>query len=324
MARGGAGLDYTEAAIDQGACDRESSQRFHQRTGAVGDPRPFVRLLLDLRHMRVEAHPHRVFEREGLERAHALQGLLQRLENLRAAGKLVVRDRLDAADHLAQDQHCRRHDDDAEERHDGILHSHDRGEADERQQIAANRGNEQVQHLACCGGPGREPGHELGAVAVGKEADVMLQQLGEHPPLIVGDDSIADACQRECLSIGRHRLDHEDHGGYQGEDDDSGEVLVHIGLVDHVANQIGAEGGAGGGNAHQAKRERIATPLAGRLFQEQAPDQAGRTVGIREQALKVRFEHTHPVARQLEPRRPRAPFLPRRQRFSSGIGPIAG
>ena len=40
----------------------------------------------------------------------------------------------------------------------------------------------------------------------------------------------------------------------QGEDDDAREVLVHVGLVDHVADQIGAERGAGGGNAHQAER----------------------------------------------------------------------
>ena len=158
-----------------------------------------------------------------------------------------------------------------------------------------------------------------------KKPMLCCSNLREHPPLIVGDDPVADARQRERLSIGRHRLDHEDHGGDEGEDDDPGEVLVDVGLIDHVADQIGAERGAGCGNPHQAERERIAPPLAGRLLHQEPPDQAGRAAGVRKQPLEIRFEHTHPVARRhWSPRRGRAPFLPRRQRFSSGIGPLPG
>ena len=153
-------------------------------------------------------------------------------------------------------------------------------------------------------------GHELGAVAVGKETDVVLQQPGEHLALIVGDDAVADACERERLSIGGQRLDHEDHGGHESEDDDAGQVLVNIGLIDHVADQIGAERGAGAAIAHQAECERIAPPLARRLLRRAAAGPGGRAVGVRKQPLKIRFMHTHPVARPLEPRRQPRPSCP--------------
>ena len=126
----------------------------------------------------------------------------------------------------------------------------------------------------------------------------MLQQLGEHPPLIVGNDPVADAGQRERLPIGRHCLDHEDHGGDDGEDDDPGEVLVDIGLIDHVADQIGTERRAGCGDPHEAERERVAAPLPRRLFHQEPPDQAGRAAGVGKHPLEIRSKHTPPVARR--------------------------
>ena len=145
--------------------------------------------------------------------------------------------------------------------------------------------------MARRGGAGGEPGHELGAVAVSKETDVMLKQLCEHPSLIIGDDSVADARERDGLPIGGHSLDHEDHGGHESEHDDARKVLVDVGLIDHVADQIGAERGARRGNRHQGECERIASPLAGGLLQQQSPHQSGRAFRVREQSLKVRFEH---------------------------------
>ena len=74
--------------------------------------------------------------------------------------------------------------------------------SDQREQIAADRRDEEVEHLARGGGAGGQPRHEFRAVAVGEEADVVLQQPREHPPLVVGDDAVADARQRERLPIG--------------------------------------------------------------------------------------------------------------------------
>ena len=131
LARGRAGLDHTETAVDQCAGDRESAKRLHQRARTVGDARPFVRFVLEVANTSVEAGAHVLFQRERLDDAHALQALLQRFQNARAAGELIMRNHLDAADHLAQNQHRRRHHDDAEHGQHGILHGHDRGKADE-------------------------------------------------------------------------------------------------------------------------------------------------------------------------------------------------
>ena len=114
-----------------------------------------------------------------------MQGLLQRFENARAARELMIRNRLDAADHLAQDQHRRRHNDDAQRREHRVLHRHHRQQPNERKQIATEGSDEQVEHLARRRGSGVESRHELRAVAVGKKTDVMLQQSGKHLPLIV-------------------------------------------------------------------------------------------------------------------------------------------
>ena len=105
--------------------------------------------------------------------------------------------------------------------------------------------------MARRGGAGGEPRHELGAVALREEADVLLQQGREHAALVFGDDAVADPRQDQRAAVGRHRLDHEDHGGHEGENDDPVEVLVDVGRVDHVADQIGAERGADGGNAQR-------------------------------------------------------------------------
>ncbi len=127
LAGRGAGFDHPEAAVDQRARDREAAECLHQRARAVGDARPFVRFSLELGDVRVEARAHAVLERIGLDDTDPLHGLLHRLQNARIAGELLVRDRFDAFDQLAQDQHRRRHHGDAEQRHDGVLHRHDGG-----------------------------------------------------------------------------------------------------------------------------------------------------------------------------------------------------
>src|SRR5262249_33403277 len=130
-----------------------------------------------------------------------------------------------------------------------------------------------------------------------KNPNIMREQLREPLPLIVGDDPVADPREHDRLSIGGHSLDHENHGGHEGEDDDAGKVLVDVGLIDHVADQIGAERGARRGNSHQAECERIASPLAARLLPEQPWDKSAGAIGVREQSLKIRVEHARSVAR---------------------------
>src|SRR3989442_11003935 len=95
----------------------------------------------------------------------------------------------------------------------------------------------------------------------------MLKQLCEHPSLIIGDDSVADARERDGLPIGGHSLDHEDHGGHESEPDYAPKALVEVGLIDNVPDQISAEGSSPHGHPHHGEVQRIAPPLSGGLLQ---------------------------------------------------------
>ncbi len=92
----------------------------------------------------------------------------------------------------------------AGDRHDRVLDHHHDGQADQRHQIAADGGDEKIDHLTDGGRAGGEPGNEFGRVSVGEEADVLLQELVEHAPLVVGDDAVADPGEHD----GRNRRSH--------------------------------------------------------------------------------------------------------------------
>ena len=139
--------------------------------GAVGDARHLVGLVLHVGDAGVEAAAHLVFERERLDDAHALQRLLHRLDRARAAGELRLRDRADAADQLAQHDHRRRRDDRAPTSDiTGSWITITTTEADQRQEIAADRGDQQVEHVVRGGGAGGQPRDEFGRVAVGEDS----------------------------------------------------------------------------------------------------------------------------------------------------------
>ena len=77
------------------------------------------------------------------------------------------------------------------------------------QEIAADRGDQEVEDLR---DGGRARGHalqEFGRVPVGEEADALAHQFGEHAPLVVGEDGVGDALQDDLLDIGRKALQRE-------------------------------------------------------------------------------------------------------------------
>ena len=118
-----------------------------------------------------------------------------------------MRDAARAPHQLAQEEDRRRHDDDADQRHDRVLIDHHGGESDQREQIAARRRDQQVQHLAGGDRAGVETGDEFRRMPVGEEGQGSPQQLGEHPPLIVGDDAVADLRQDDRLAVGGEPLE---------------------------------------------------------------------------------------------------------------------
>src|SRR5262249_42602641 len=129
---------------------------------------------------------------------------------------------------------------------------------------------------------------EFRGMPVGEEAQVLTDDAAKHPALIFGDDAIADLRELHGAEISGARLHHEDDGGEDADEDDAAEVLVNVGLVDHVADQIGAVGCRGGCERHEQKGVHVAWPLACRLLDHEPPDQCeragvlgGREVGFR-------------------------------------------
>ena len=88
----------------------------------------------------------RILERKCLDHAQALGRFLHGLDDARAAGKLQARDVPYAPHQLAQKENRRRRHDEAAERHNRILRHHHDGEPDQRNQIAADSGDQKIDH----------------------------------------------------------------------------------------------------------------------------------------------------------------------------------
>ena len=170
-------LDDPVAAVDHHARHGKAAQDLHQRRGAVGDAGHLVGLPLDRRDVGVEAFAQDILEREGLDDADALQRLLQRLQDADPAGELVLGDAANALDHLAQHQHRGREHDERHEREQRVSIDHDADQPDQREEIAADRVDEQIEDLRRRRRAGHEPGGEFRGVAIGKKPMLSLSSL---------------------------------------------------------------------------------------------------------------------------------------------------
>ena len=192
----------------------------------------------------------------------------------------------------------------AEQRHDRILQHHHDHEADQRQQIAADRGDDQVEHLRDRGRAHRHAREEFRGMPVGEEADVLAHQLREQLPLVAREDGVGDPRQVDRMAVGRSTADREDHRDGDRQPEDGLEVAVAIGGVDHVLQQVGRERGRSRGDRHQHERNQIGPPVGGALFLDQPPDQPGRAVGVlrdRRVAVVRTGNRGHPACGQRAP-----------------------
>ena len=82
------------------------------------------------------------------------------------------------------------------------------------------------------------------------------------------------------VAVGRDALDEQQQHGDAGENGDAGNVLVDIGLVDHLAQHVGRARGRGGRDPHQRKSQQIAPPIGDALFHHQAANQDRRAIGV--------------------------------------------
>ena len=97
-------VDDAVAAIDRSRARWRRRRAFPSAGSSGSDTRAILLASYSTRRRSSKRLRIRVFEREGLDDADALDRLLQGLENARAALELVARDAVDPSDHLAQDQ----------------------------------------------------------------------------------------------------------------------------------------------------------------------------------------------------------------------------
>ena len=153
-------------------------------------------------------------------------------------------------------------------------------QADQQQHVAPDRVDQQRQHVGDGFCARCQPRQEFGGMPLGIESDAFAHQLGKQPPLVVGENGVADLGQDHGVAVGRQTLDEQQHHRDAGENGDAGDVLVDIGLVDHLAQDIGGARGGAGGHAHQRERGHIAPPIDKTLFHDEAANQDRRAIGI--------------------------------------------
>ena len=140
--------DHGVAAVEDDDRDGEAAEALHDRARARTHPRELVRRRLgtfDRAGLRVA---HEVFEREGLDDADALSGLLQRLHHLHRALELARHDLAHAEADLAHPDRGERKEHQREKRQQGILRHHHDDEADNRQGVAGEGRDEEVEDVA--------------------------------------------------------------------------------------------------------------------------------------------------------------------------------
>ena len=117
-------------------------------------------------------------------------------------------------------------------------------------------------------------------MAVREKAEPFVEQLRKNRALIVRDNSIADARQHHAVAVCGEALHRKQDDSDCANNNDSRQAPIDVSLVDHVADQVGAESGAAGRHRHQGERDRIFAPMHQALFREQTPDQGQGTVAL--------------------------------------------
>src|SRR5579872_807561 len=82
------------------------------------------------------------------------------------------------------------------------------------------------------------------------------------------------------MAVSRDAFCSEQSCGDETERYDGRQISIHVGLIDDVANQVGAESRATGGDSHHDERKNIFAPMRQALFGEQSPDQGKGAVAL--------------------------------------------
>ena len=167
----------------------------------------------------------KLFEGEGLDDANALRRLLQRLHHLHRALELARHDLANAEPDLAHPDRGKRKEHQREERQQGILRHHHDDEADNRQGVAREGRDEEVENAARRLRDESLPRDEFGRMGAAVVADLHPQHLVEDALLDIGDNIVGDPRQDHLLAVGRQSLDRVDGHDRRGDLPDRLEVV---------------------------------------------------------------------------------------------------
>ena len=222
-------------------------------------------------------HAHEVLEREGLDDADALRGLLQRLHHLHRALELARHDLAHADADLAHADRRERNEHQRQQRQQRILRHHHDDEPDDGQRVAGKRGDDEVENAARRLGDEGLAGDELGRMRSAVIADLHSEHLVEDAPLHVRDDVVADPRHDDLLAVGRKALDRVNRHDRRRDFPDRAQVATDEDLVDDPADDPCRQRRRERDQAHHREGEEIALPMLEALI-GQEPTQ-GRVQG---------------------------------------------
>ena len=178
----------------------------------------------------------------------------------------------------AQHQHPHGCDRKRQQRHERIVVDHDRDEADDRQHIAAGRDHDELDDVARPVGRHGEPCHELARMAIGEEADGLVQQVVVDLLLQGRHDAVAGPRHEDQLAAGREAANDVEKRHRDGE---VAQLYEGAGFgdregrhaIDHGTQQRHRYNAGSRAERHQPEGERVGPDMRPGVFGQEPPDE---------------------------------------------------
>ena len=218
----------------------------------------------------MKAIPQPVLQAVGFDDPDALRGFLHGLQHFAETAEFALHDLARPADHLADEKDRDRQGGQAEKGDDRILGHHHDDQANERENVAPQAGDDQIENLARSVGAEAQPVHEIGGMARGEIGDTLGKHAVVHALAEIGDDAIADIGHGHRLAVRGQTLDRVDGDDRRAEQPDQIIGLVHENTVHDLLDHVSGHGGRERDQKHEEDRQRIALGVLAALGEQQA------------------------------------------------------
>lgn len=171
-------------------------------------------------------------------------------------------------------------DEEDDQRQEPVLAEHDHDQADQCQEVAGDRRDRHVEHVADAADVLADFGGELGRAVLVEIADAERHQMRIKPALIARHDVVADLGKGDRLPVGRKPP--EDEGGEDRTADQEHDVGAPVGesLVDDRLHDPGGEAGRRRHHDKACDCESIAADVVAAVFGDDALEDSRDRLGI--------------------------------------------